>query len=238
MGYHGWMKLLCRKINPPLGIYVVKGVPNSMPPRVCWLHPEAAAGFVALEAAWSGGVYSDIARSAEASLAAMTSKAGVQPPGWSGHNFGFSVDWAVDETIRRTGRTYAELVQLAAGAGWYAYRRDLRRGSEDWHLNWLGPHAGSVLAAVDPLKPGTWAAAAEGMIQRFYAPDFALSLQEAQEALGRLKLYSGAPDGAWGPLSTHACAAFQRAWRLPDSGMLDARTARTLAFVAAEQVWQ
>ena len=72
-----WVKLAAET----RGIYRVKGIDGRMPERALWLEPAAAASFVRMEADIKGLVYSDIRRSAEASLAAMQAKSGVQPPG-------------------------------------------------------------------------------------------------------------------------------------------------------------
>lgn len=216
------------------GIYTIHGVPGQMPARALFLHPRAAASFGIMEKTIPL-VYSDIFRSAEASLVAVSTKAGTQPPGYSAHNYGLAVDVAVDAVLMQYGWTYSRLVEELAQFGWYCHRRDGRRGAEDWHFNYLGPSSDTYLSRVDVLTPETWAYAVEARIREFYGEEFTLSNREVQMALMKLRLYKGSVDGIFGPLTLEAAHAFQRAWKL-HVGEIDARTVRTLAYVACERM--
>src|SRR5579863_10095981 len=90
-------------------------------------------------------VYSDMYRSPIGSAKAYEEKTGVQKPGYSGHNFGCSIDTAVDATIKRHGITYDKFVQTLIAFGWTPYQgvtKDghYKRGKEDWHFNFVGDY--------------------------------------------------------------------------------------------------
>lgn len=209
------------------GIY---GSPPRLPARMRWLHPGAAEAAEALQREYGPLVLSDCWRSAEQSLQAAQEKRGVQPPAYSGHNFGVAIDVAVDAQLRVWGVTYPVLLARLSLYGWHCHRRDARRGFEDWHFNHLPGGPGRV----DSLIPSTWAAPVEARIQELYGPELRPSAAEAQAMLVRLGLYHGEVDGQLGPRSRQAIGAFQRAWRVPGVGRLDPRTARVLAFVTTE----
>lgn len=219
------------------GIYNTRAGPNTLPERFRYLWPAAAVGFGALETGTGGLVYSDMLRSAEESLHAMQTKSGVQPPGFSGHNFGFSFDCAVEETLKRHTWDYARLLAELEKYGWYCHRRDGARGyrqSESWHFNFFGPDFGKYVGRA--LGPGGWAAPLEGLIQDVYGSAFVLGDAGVQASLKKLGMYAGDVDGLVGPLTRQGVAAFQRAWLLKETGDADAKTQRVLAFVAAERV--
>lgn len=225
------MKLRLKRLSAATrGIYNTKAGPNTLPERFRLLHPEAAYAFVALEQDTGGLVYSDILRSADESLEALRTKAGVQPPGFSGHNFGFSVDIAVDATLKLRGWTYAQLLERAAQFDWFCHRRDGAVGagqSESWHFNYLPDRELLALAARN------WAAPLEALIIARYGNDFLLDARAVQAALAKLRLYTGDVDGLTGPLTMQGLGAFRRAWLL-DKAPAD-RIYRTLAFVAADR---
>lgn len=225
------MKILLERLAPTTrGIYNTKAGPDTLPERFRFLWPTAAEGFRALEAETGGLIYSDILRSAEESLHALQTKTGVQPPSYSGHNFGFSVDVAVDETLRLRKWTYEELLEVMAAHGWHCHRRDGKRGSEAWHFNFFGDAAPVYLGVI-----GGWSAPLEKLIQEVYGPGFLLTNEEVQVGLRKLSMYFGDIDGILGPRTKQGLMAFQRAWRLPASGVADPRTKRVLAFVAADR---
>ena len=215
----------------------VRGIygPNRdlMPRRALLLHPDACASFLGLEAT-NPLVYSDIFRSAESSLAAVQAGRGAQPPGYSGHNYGLAVDVAVDETLKRHGWKYAQLLSFLAERGWHCYCRDGKRGKEDWHFNFLGTNAGRILQLVDPTRRSTWATAAELLIKTYYPDALTLSPGGIQQCLAKIGFYRGEIDGLLGPLSRQAIAAFARAWGLDPEATLSPRLQRTLAYVSAE----
>jgi hypothetical protein len=236
------MRLVFEKVSPSVkGIYGDGVLFRSSR----YLHPEAAESFEKLEDETGGLVYTGMRRTAEASLAASRAKQGVQPPGYSGHNYGLSVDVAIEDftvpggterrqgTLTSLGLSYPELLAVMEKHGWYCHRRDRQRGFEEWHFNFLEMSKGAnhYLAAAGR----SWALAIESLIQDLYGASFDLRDLEMQEALQKLGLYGGGLDGIIGPRSKEAIWAFQRAWKLT-KGPADGATQRTLAFVAAEIV--
>lgn len=226
------MKLALQKIDPlPIGIYG----PNAdlFPERMAYLHPDAAEAFARLQADTGGHlIYSDMWRSAKGSLSAHSSKAGVQPPGYSAHNYGLAFDLDVDRSLRSLGCTYDFLLDRLASYGWYCHRRDRQQGSESWHFNFLGALAGPILGHTDPVHHGTWAQAAELAIECRY-PEITERMEptQIQQCLAELGLYGGAIDGKLGPLSTAAAQEFGQEWNVPQSGPA---LERTLRFVSAK----
>jgi hypothetical protein len=226
--------LILKKMSDAIrGIYPAAKT-NGLPDRFRYLEPEAAASLELLQHDFPNLAFSDIFRSPSESLVALRSKAGVQPPGYSGHNFGFSVDVAVDEATR--GCSYSELLDRMASSGWHCHRRDRARGPEDWHFNYFGfaTAADRYLVLAHEADPVTWARPIEALIEDRYGPSFRLSISEAQKALAMLRLYIGEIDGVFGPHTREAVIQFQLAWSLP-LGPLDARTIRVLDLVTAER---
>lgn len=223
------LKIQVRQLSSVLGIYGQSK--NFFPARAALLHPHAASAYAAFETAIGSIRVSDMFRTVEESMKARAEKAGVQPPGFSAHNFGLAVDVDVDDMLRRFRCTKPELDAKMAQYDWYCHRKDGNRGMEDWHYNYLGPSPEKWLASAS--KTST-AGAVEAKIVDLYAEGLSLDPSEAQEALKKMRMYSGDIDGEIGPRSRQAIAAFQRAWKLPATGELDARTERTLAVVTAE----
>jgi len=224
------LTIALKKLDPaPLGIYGQPGSP--LPSRMAFLHPDAAASFAAAEAESGGLLYSDVYRDATGSLNAHRQKAGVQPPSYSAHGYGLAFDLAVDESIKRSGMAYPDLLAFWQRHGWYCYCRDGQRGNEDWHFNWLGPRADAILPQLDPARRATWWMGAENNIMAMY-PEMGerMSGMEIQQALAEMGLYRGTIDGELGPLSASAAVEFGCAWDTPSMGRV---FERTLRFVSA-----
>jgi hypothetical protein len=139
--------------------------------------------------------------------------------------------------MKLRGLTYPELLALLQQHGWFCHRMDGASGfgkSEFWHFNFLGSSAGRF--GWKQGKMNGWGSPIEQKIQETYGPAFKLSLEEAQQALKSLKLYTGDVDGSAGPLTRTAIELFQRTWKLKRSGALDTDTMRVLACVTAEIV--
>lgn len=210
-----------------------KGV---VPRRARFLEPTAARSLTALLVECGNAlVFTDVYRSPEASLAARRSKRGIQPPGFSAHNFGIAFDLDVAASLRNLRMRYPEMIELLQRHGWFCHRRDLdSSAAESWHQNYLGQDAARYLAEADPQASNTWAWPVEARIAELYGEAFKLSDLEAQQALAALRFYTGDLDGALGPLAREAVGAFQRAWGLPDDGVAGPRTRRVLAVVTAD----
>ncbi len=172
-------------------------------------------------------------RSAEASLWAIRHRKGAQPPGWSGHNYGRSIDLDLKATMKNLGlRSKRELDEWMAARGWYCHRRDHRWRHECWHYNYLGPDGGGYLQDGDRRTN----AALQRLLKALYGEHWTLTAVEIQKALAQLRMYGGAIDGDIGPISRAAVRAFQRAWGLKVDGVPGKKTQRTLAYVTAERV--
>lgn len=228
----------------PIAAAAVRGIygarHDQMPARARYLHPYAAVAWGKI-AGWA--VVSDMFRSPESSLAAVRAGRGAQPPGYSAHNYGLAIDLALEDDARahgdgaltRLGRhlgigrraTKAQLDAEMESHGWYCHRRDHVLGFESWHYNYLG--AGARPAGVVTSDE------VEARILELYGAELAPTDATCQISLARLGLYGGAIDGDVGPLTREAARAFERAWGLNVDGVLDQRTRRTLAYVAASR---
>ena len=206
---------------------------EAFPPRQAFLHPEAAQAFREVCAYQPLSVIAML-RGAEESMQACADHTGSHRPGYSAHNYGLAVDLDVDDCLRRFGMVKRGFDRLLSSYGWWCYRQGGRRGVEDWHYTYLGrgAQAEPLLALCEGV--GTTAQALEAKLVSVYGEALKLNLLDAQIALARLHLYHGLIDGELGPVTTQALRAFQRAWRLPESGLLCERTERTLVLVAAE----
>ena len=204
-----------------------------LPERMRYLHPQAAASFLKLEAGPHRLRVSDVWRSAEASAQARGEKRGVQPPGRSGHNFGFCIDLDVNYMLAHYRWKKPELDAFMNENGWYCHRKDHEQDNECWHFNYFGAEAPKYLAASEGSR--VTSAGLEQKIQDVYGQHFVLSPVDIQNALRTLKLYGGEVDGSLGPLSAEALKAFQRTWELPVTGKADEETQRLLAFLTCER---
>ncbi len=212
-----------------VGIYDVGGKASQMPPRTRFLHPAAADSF--LGPLHEKAIVSDMFRTPESSLAAVRAGRGAMPPGYSAHNYGLAIDLDIRPTMKRVGvKTKEALDDWMENLGWFCHRRDHAMDSEAWHYNFLG--VGTAISA----KVRATAGYVEAKILGLYGDSFELDAESAQGALQTLRIYRGEIDGDWGPLSREACRVFQRGWGLTDTGKLDGRTQRTLAYVAADRV--
>lgn len=228
------MKLLLAEIPESLETllhYTGKPVPKWMRK----LAPDAAASLIKLDRDTGGLSYTDLWRSAEVSLMARQSKRGVQAPGYSGHNYGFSVDLDLEGTKKKRGWTYLQIIEAMQAHGWYCHRQDGKDGrSESWHFNYFGKDYPKYLKHSSSHISSSWSQPVEALMQERYSAQMKLSDIEVQASLKKLKFYSGELDGKIGPISRAGISQFQKAWDLQATGMADLRTQRTLAFLTAE----
>ena len=200
---------------------------NRMPLRCRFLHPEAAASFLEIK---EQVVISDMFRSPESSLRAVRDGRGAQPPAYSAHNYGLAIDLDLKQSFAGFGiKSKTALDAEMESRGWFCHRRDHELEHEAWHYNFLG--RGTQVGQQFRSTAGWIEARIGQMYGAFLEPDD----RECQTALKKLRLYGGALDGKIGPISQEAIRAFQRTWGLAESGRLDTRTKRTLAYVAAER---
>ncbi len=179
-------------------------------------------------------VVSDMFRSPEASLRAKRERRGAQRPAYSGHNYGYSIDLAVAQTMRRLRlKSKRALDEFMVEYGWYCHRRDHRRDFEEWHYNYFGREFSQYVLPKDRRT----SAGLERMITARHGKWWhRMAFKDAQRALARLGLYDGDIDGKFGPLSKEALRVFQRAWLIPTPhGTLNTMSKRTLAYVTADR---
>jgi len=204
------------------GIYpLIAGKPNrtqggKLPERFRYLYPEAAVSLP------EGLRFSDMYRSPLGSLHAIETKAGVKAPGFSGHNFGLSVDVDVDDWLATHKGGKAGLDGHMRGANWYCHRKDSLRGPEDWHYNWIPEER--YLAGITH----TTSHALEKLILDLYGKGFRMTGVEMQKALTALHYYDSDIDGIVGPRTKTAINHFCASW-----GCGPGTWERTLAVVSA-----
>lgn len=234
------------------GAYPIgKHTPNGMPLRALFVHPEVWPAFQRVA---ERIVISDLTRSAESSLSRMAEKPGlVQAPGYSDHGVGGAFDLDIAASLKHGGfYNRTALDGMLAMNGWPMFwwlnggdaPRPNKPGAEVYHHSY---YDGA------PLPDGSGrstALMAERRMLRWYpwldVSTWRNPLLTAQYLLKRIGHYSGALDGAFGPLSRTALAMFQRALMVRswcrkkgvtdfEEGKLDKATARVLAFCAAER---
>lgn len=220
-----------------VGIYKAGGRDDAMPDRLRWLAPDVAKSYANITHVV---VVSDMLRSAESSLQAIREKRGAQPPGFSGHNYGLSIDIDISASRKRLGAligapkglaTKAQLDNWMNDCGWFCHRIDHQVAFEAWHFNALG--IGTVISP----KVKTTAGYIEAEIKKRFESNWTdVSNVELQHMLAELKLYKGEIDGLIGPRSKEAIRAFQRTWGLKETGVADPKTIRTMVFVTADRV--
>lgn len=117
----------------PQGIFRdIYGNPDKLVSRMLWVNKAVAHVIDALASSDLCGslVVSDTFRLPSASYIAMKKKGSmVAPPGLSGHNYGVSVDVALDASYKATGLGRNLLVPKLAGLGMHSIP------SEAWHFN-------------------------------------------------------------------------------------------------------
>ena len=206
------------------------------------MHPLAAADYIRMmdtEPPERQPVVSDMLRSPESSLhASQTPGKSALPPGYSGHNFGESLDSHHTAMRRRAGfKTKKELDDLFAKYNFFNFWQDGQEEHdiEDWHNN----HMPAEYRDKDGgFSSQTTVPYLEQMTVKRYGAQMVLGVAECQEALNKCGFDVGDPDGKIGKLTRKGLAEFQHHW-MPKhvTGEFDARTQRTLAFLTAEVVW-
>lgn len=235
------LTMILKQVPNVLGIYGTGkgGIPagDYFPPSAALLHPDAAAAFEKLQTETGKRVrLSDMFRTPESSLQAMQTKAGVQPPGFSGHNFGFSIDVAVAANLKAFGLDKKGFDELMQKYGWYCHRKDhLMPSFEEWHYNHFGVGGAEAPYLAACAQSTVTGAGVELKIVQTYGASFTMDTTELQRELQKLKLYGGDIDGDFGPRSQQAVLAFERTWKLPVDGSPDPKMLRTLATVTAER---
>lgn len=211
---------------------------GQVPRRMRYLAPDIGPKLLELDRATGGYIYTDMWRSADASLSARRIKRGVQRPGYSPHGYGLAVDLDLYGIMRTYRIHYGDIVEVMKAHGWFCHRRDGAGPDEmeAWHFNYLGEEPQKYLQHCDVDKPATWSSAAEARILERYGASFSMMPLQIQTVLAQLKFYGGELDGNLSSqLCREAVMAFQRAWDLDVDGDPGIMTQRTLAFVTADK---
>lgn len=210
------MELILLPIDKVEGIYETNK--NILPARMRFLHPYAAVSFDTDLV--DRVVVSDMFRSAKESLAAMRRKKGVQPPGWSPHNYGLAVDLAVTATLRKGGfGSKRKLDDWMESVGWFCHRRDHVRDSEEWHYNYLGEGA---------IVTGNYSCdEVEARIQELYGDAFAMDQDQVKKHI--------AARGYLPPITKISIKDFQTEWGLAADGIAGPKTKRVLGYLSLEK---
>lgn len=225
------LELKLVRVPEVLGIY--GKTKNEFPATMARLETSAAQAFITAQNALGVRIrVSDMFRTAEQSLLARQQKSGVQPPGFSLHNYGIAIDVDTDAMLKATKLTKAAFDTFMREHGWFCHRKDGKRGFEDWHFNHLGTGATAEKFLKASAGSTNTSAAGDARIRALHGDALELDKKEAQEALLKLRFYSGEVDGKHGPRTQEAIKAFQRAWKLPVTGTLDPKSERTLAYVS------
>lgn len=177
----------------------------------------------------------DLYRSAAGGLAAIKNKKGSRSPGYSGHNYGHSIDIGVSEAMKTLGfKKKSQLDAWMRERNWFCWRGDGERLKEEWHYDHnRGPW--------DKKSDTRGDQGLQRMLLDLYGPQFVLKqfvdgADEVQAALKKLNYYHGEIDGKHGPLTRAAITAFQQHWMpaFEPTGKAGPPTQRVLAFVAAD----
>jgi hypothetical protein len=199
------------------------------------LAPDAAEALIKLERDTGGLVYTDMWRDSVASLMAKRTRRASQLPGYSSHNYGIGFDLDVKTILQEKQIRYEDLLYLLKKRGWVCHRRDGIEGAAGYdHFSFLGEHANKYLVKCT-MDPITWDNPAEERIFERHGKDFHVSLYKAQELLTSIGFYNGKTSGIGDLYTREAAMAFQRAWDLIETGLVDTTTCRVLAFVTAQR---
>jgi hypothetical protein len=223
-------------VDEVLGIYGQNK--DTLAARMRYLHPAAAVAFKAMNADKIVRC-SDMLRTPEGSLLNRKNKGSGLRPGWSGHNFGFSIDIETGWMYKTHGfKSKLELDEWMMSFGWWCHNPPGdTRDWEAWHYNYFGPEAEHFLSYRDEGKASTWMLPVAYKISEYYGHWWKQASNETvQLALQAASLYQGDIDGKLGPLSEQAIRAFQRAWLLDEDGVAGPITKRTLMLSTAEKV--
>ena len=217
-----------------IGIYGPNN--NVLANRMRFLHPDAAKSYLKMSKEKKVKC-SDMYRTFEASLSAHTRK-GAARPGYSGHNFGFSIDIDTRWVLKQNGFSgKVELDEWMASHGWYCHNPPGEtRSHESWHFNYFGEEADKYLATRSTDKR-TWSRPLEAKVTDVYGFWWHKATpKDVQEALASLNMYGGDIDGVHGALTEESLMIFQRAWGLKVSGLANTMTTRSLMCVSSERL--
>lgn len=150
-----------------------------LPKRMSWMEPEAAVDFERMNEACGHRIeYTDVYRSPRIQIQAIKTATKKRrlfaPPTKSGHNFGFSFDAKITETLENFQKSKVPELTIAGRDRQSLIRWMMRFGftgikKESWHFNHLGTHASTVKK-----------------IDGVYGQEMILSNDDVQQALNKL----------------------------------------------------
>lgn len=201
-----------------------------LPKRMSWMEPWAAFDFARMtEACGHRMEFTDIYRSAMTQIQAIHKNVKKRrlyaPPTKSGHQFGFSFDLAIDETLQNFKKSKIPELMAASRDRQALGRWMLRFGftgikKESWHFNHLEDHTSTVKK-----------------IDAIYGVELALDNEDMQRALNKLVgKFLKEPlviDGALGTKSTDAAKLAYPIVGYDDQGEFSAWFRRLIAGATA-----
>lgn len=206
-----------------------KNTSGWLPRRMTWLEPRAAEDFEKMNEACGHLIeYTDVFRSARYQIECIKNnphkKRLYAPPTKSGHNFGWSVDVAINETIKNFKESRDNEIRVA-GMDRQSLGRWMKRfgwtgiKKESWHFNHLDGH-NTTVKKIDAL----------------YLQDLTLDNEAVQRALNILLAGKMEPlkiDGMLGPVSGEAGCLADKILNTDDRGVFGAWFRRVLAGATA-----
>jgi len=217
---HGWVFRLRYVDFPVRGVYRTHD--GMLPRRMRLIHPSAYDDLKHLQEATKYQlVYSDMFRTFKASMLARKRKPGlVAFPGYSGHNFGISIDLAIEPCLEALSEMHdlvppepalSDLRWVLRRYNWTPIR------SEPWHFN----HSEGLSHALP------W-------INETYGAHFNLTTWEIEAALFELGYNTYPIDGILDGKDTQEIRRFQRESGLQPDGIAGRKTQRLLSCLCAE----
>lgn len=204
--------------------------------RMVFLHPDAAKSFLEMNSIKTIKC-SDMYRTFEASRKAHANK-GAARAGYSGHNFGFSIDIDTRWVIKTNN--FANKVELDAWMetyGWYCHNPPGEtRPRESWHFNYFGDEAAKYLKERTANRR-TWSKPLEKKVTDVYGFWWhKATIVDVQDALFSLNMYKDDPSGVEDAYHREAVTKFQKLWNLSPDGIAGTKTVRTLMCVTSERI--
>lgn len=224
-------------VDEVLGIYGENK--DRLADRMRYLHPIAATSFRTMNSEKLIRC-SDMLRTPEGSLKNRQANNGKGlRPGWSGHNYGFSIDIDVSWNIKNHGfKNKIDLDLWMQSHGWYCHNiLGETRSYESWHYNYFGEDAEYYLSFRDDKKSSTWSRCVAQKIDDYYGHWWETAdMFLVQRCLKTLNLYKGPVNGEVDAATTSAIKEFQSKWDLEADGKAGPMTKRTLLLVSSEVV--
>jgi hypothetical protein len=209
---------------------VLQQMPNAKGPlRHPYLIPEAVEALQEVEKEAGQLIYADMWRDPVTQL--LTKRLRPESPGlgYNGHSFGIGVD----VVLGALQFPYDKLTKLMSRQGWYSYQKDggVPKAGHG-HFDFFGEKATRYLMK-SSYDPNTWNLPVEEYIQEKFGEKFQVDLPEVQSLLVRIGYCRGPITKELDLYTREALLAFQRTWRLSESGQADPATCRALVLIAS-----